>query len=338
MDNYKVFRGILFAAFIFIIVFIIIYAIQVFLLIFASILFAIFLRTISNQLLNRIKISDTVSIFIVLISLLFILIAVGFLLAPAISNQIGKLVNQLPEAWSQFSKNLENFINGEPLTSPSNGINFTNIIFKNIDAFFKSTFFVSATFGFIGSFVIFIFMGIFFALNPKIYKDSFIRLLPIKKRKRANEILTEIDETLSWWLIGKLLAMLIVGFLTSLGLWILGMPLPFALGLVAAILTFIPNIGPFLSAIPAVLIAASQNSMLMLYVIILYIVIQTIESYLITPNILKRTINLPPAGTLSIQLLMGILTGGLGLALATPLAAIIIVVVKMLYVEDVIND
>lgn len=184
----------------------------------------------------------------------------------------------------------------------------------------------------------FLFIGLFLAYDPQTYRNGLVRLIPIKKRKRAQEVLDEVTSTLRWWLVGKFFSMAIIGFFTTIGLWLLGVPLAITLGLIAAILTFVPNLGAILATLPAVLIAASQDLDKAFYVVILYIVIQTVESNVITPTIQEKTISLPPALTISAQLLMAILVGGLGLVLATPLTAMLVVLLRMLYIEDVLNE
>ncbi|WP_420473766.1 AI-2E family transporter [Noviherbaspirillum sp. ST9] len=143
---------------------------------------------------------------------------------------------------------------------------------------------------------------------------------------------------MSLWLRGKLLSMTVVGAATAIGLTILGVPLALALGLVAGLLDFIPYIGPVLAAIPALLIAFSQGPMLALYVILLFIVLQLLEGYLLLPLIERKTVSMPPALTITMQVLMGLAFGLAGIALATPLTAVVAVLVAMLYVEDVLDD
>jgi predicted PurR-regulated permease PerM len=183
-----------------------------------------------------------------------------------------------------------------------------------------------------------LFIGLYVAAQPGLYKNGFVRLMPLEKRNRAHEVLSAVGMTLRWWLIGKMMSMLVVGILTSLGLWLLGMPLALTLGTIAALLTFIPNIGPVLSAVPAVLLALLEGPTQVLYVLLLYLVIQTVESYFITPLIQKRMVALPPALILLAQVLLGVLVGGFGLILATPLAAAALVIVNMVYIEDVLHD
>lgn len=131
--------------------------------------------------------------------------------------------------------------------------------------------------------------------------------------------------------------MILIGSLTTAGLWLLDVPLALTFGVLSALFTFIPNIGPPLAILPAILLALTLSPTRALYVLLLYLVIQTVESYLLTPLLQQRVVSLPPALTISAQILMAVLLGGLGLALATPLTAVSLVLVKMLYVEDVLN-
>lgn len=138
---------------------------------------------------------------------------------------------------------------------------------------------------------------------------------------------------LRWWLVGKLLSMSIVGLLTTAGLWLLGVPLALAFGLIAAALTFVPNIGPVLSVVPPALLALTDEPRVAAYVVALYVGIQTVESYAITPIIQRRTVSLPPALTITAQVALGFLVGALGVAVATPLTAAVMTIVRVLYVE-----
>ena len=126
--------------------------------------------------------------------------------------------------------------------------------------------------------------------------------------------------------------MAIVGVLTAAGLWMIGIPLAFLLGLIAALLAFIPNIGPVIAAVPALLLAFGQGTTAMLLVGAVYLVVQTLESYVITPVIQQQKVALPPALIIAMQVLFGVLFGIAGLALATPLAALGLTLVREIYV------
>ncbi len=124
----------------------------------------------------------------------------------------------------------------------------------------------------------------------------------------------------------------------AIGLTLLGVPLSGTLGLIAAILSFIPSLGPLISVIPAIMLGLTISPMMGLWVALLYLGVQTLEANVITPLIQRRAISLPPAFVLTSELLMGVLLGGAGLAFATPLTAVILVLVNMLYVEDYLKE
>jgi predicted PurR-regulated permease PerM len=130
----------------------------------------------------------------------------------------------------------------------------------------------------------------------------------------------------------------VIGVLTALGLWLLGVELALTLGLLAALLTFIPNLGPVLALVPAVLLALMHSPTRALYVTLLYLAIQTVESYVLTPLVQRRTVSLSPALTITAQVALGVLLGGLGLVLATPLTILLLVLIQMLYIEDTLGD
>lgn len=132
--------------------------------------------------------------------------------------------------------------------------------------------------------------------------------------------------------------MMVVGLLTALGLWLLGLPSALLLGLLTGLLTFVPTIGSTLAIVPPFLLGLSDSFITAIYVVIFYLAIQLVESYMITPLVQRQTVSLPPALTVTAQVLMGVLAGALGVAMATPLAAVILVLVRMLYIEDSLGD
>lgn len=196
----------------------------------------------------------------------------------------------------------------------------------------------STTFSVLANIYVVVLLVAYFLINPFPYAKGIIALFPKSKRQRIRETIKKIYLTLQLWLEGKLLSMLTVGVLTIIGLYILGFPLALTLGLIAGLLSFIPNFGPIISVIPAILVAFTQGPSAVLYVILLYIGVQAVESNIITPVIQRHMIHLPFAMILLAQIIFGILTGVLGLILATPITAAIIVAVRMLYVHDVLGD
>jgi predicted PurR-regulated permease PerM len=198
--------------------------------------------------------------------------------------------------------------------------------------------FFGGVLGALANVVIIVFVGIYFASSPRAYTHGFIKLIPQGKRARAGEVLENIGATLARWLIGKGCSMLIVGAVLSIGLTLLGVPLGLILGIIAGLLDFIPYLGPIMGGVPAVLIALSTSTDLALYTLLLMFAIQMLDGYVLLPFIEARAVALPPALTIIMQLIFGTLFGFAGVALATPLTAALVVLVGMLYVEDILGD
>lgn len=196
----------------------------------------------------------------------------------------------------------------------------------------------ATTFGFFTNTALILFVGIFVAADPGLYQQGVIRLFPKEKRERVQNILNELGDTLWHWMLGRGIAMIITGAGTGISLWLLGVPLAFTLGSITAVLTFIPNIGAIISLALAVLVALSVSPMTAVWVVVIYLVLQLVESNIITPLVQQRQVSMPPALLLACQLLMAALTGFLGVMVATPLLAGAMVVVKRAYIEDVLDD
>jgi len=189
----------------------------------------------------------------------------------------------------------------------------------------------------VGAFVIII-VAVYASLWPKLYVDTFAAILPKARRARLGTVLTDLATSLRWWLVGRLASMAVVGLLSGIGLALLGVPSPITLGVLAALLSFVPNVGPILSLVPAMLAALTVGPTTALYTLGLYLAVQTVESYLVTPLIQQRAVTLPPAIVIVAQLAAGAAFGLLGLLFATPLAVVVKVLVQRLWIEGVLGE
>ena len=345
LDNYKIKEftqkmligvGVIMAAIL--IMLFVYYAIDVVLLFFGAVLLAIFLRGLADLINREARISESAGVLLVSFVLLVILAAAIALLAPSVADQVRHLRDELPKSAQAASEYISRFGWGRTLIAqlPSMNDIMTKIepstVLTRVGGYFSSTV------GAVGNFFVMILLAIYLASEPRFYAHGFTKLFPIDARPRVYEVLTEIGTTLSWWLIGKVASMIFIGLLTWIGLWILGVPLSLTLGLIAGLLSFIPNFGPIMSAIPAILLAFIESPISAVYVAILFIIVQIIESNLVTPYIERQTVELPPALTVFAQLSLGVIIGGVGLILATPLLALIVVIVQSVYIGDVLGD
>jgi predicted PurR-regulated permease PerM len=196
----------------------------------------------------------------------------------------------------------------------------------------------SSTAGVVVNILIVGILGIYLASQPSLYSRGLKHLLPLSYRERAGEVLGVIDESLRRWLVGRFALMVINGALTAIGLKLLGIPLALTLGLLAGLLNFVPNFGPWIAAIPAVLIAFLQGPQQALYVAVLYLVLQSVDGYLLTPLVDRRSVELPPVLTITAQVILGLAFGFIGILLASPLTAVAMILIKMLYIEDLLGD
>lgn len=314
------------------------FAIDVVLLFFGAILLAIFLHGLAGMINRERKLSEGAAVLLVSFLLLAILAGAIAFLAPSVSEQARYLREELPKSAQQVSNYISQFGWGQTLIGqlPSTDEVMQKIEISNVLTRVGGYF--SSTVGAVGNFFMLILLAIYLASEPRFYAAGLTKLFPVNSRPRVTEVLNEIGNTLSWWLIGKTGSMIFIGLLTWIGLWILGVPLSLTLGLIAGLLSFIPNFGPILSAIPAILLAFIESPISAVYVLILFIIVQIIESNVVTPFIERQTVELPPALTVFAQLALAVLIGGVGLIVATPLVAVIVVLVQSVYIQDVLGD
>jgi len=195
----------------------------------------------------------------------------------------------------------------------------------------------TSTLGALGSLFVLLFSALYFAASPQLYVAGTVRLLPPRMRGRGREVMHALGETLGRWFAGQAVDMVVVGLLSWAGLAALGVPLAPTLALVAGLCNFVPFIGALAGAVPAVLIALGQGTSQALWVAGLFLAIQMLEGNLIAPLVQRRAVQLPPALTILSQTVLGTLFGLMGLILATPLTATGMVVVRMVYVEGVLE-
>jgi predicted PurR-regulated permease PerM len=311
---------------------------DVLLLIFAAVLLAIFLNGLADLLRRWIPLGDGWLVLIVAVLLVAMIAGAVAFLAPNVAEQARILRSEVPRAGQQAAEYLARFSWGQAIISQLPTIDDVmakvdpGAVLSRVGGYFSSTI------GVVGNIFVTVLLAVYLASEPRLYSGGLTQLFPITHRRRAAEVATAIYETLRWWLIGKAGSMIFIGVLTWIGLSIIGVPLALTLGLIAGLLSFIPNFGPIISAVPALLIAAIDSPFSAVYVLALYVGVQLVESNVVTPIIERETVELAPALTIVFQIALGALIGGLGLILATPLLAVIVVVVRMVYIEDVLGD
>ncbi|MEO8043524.1 MAG: AI-2E family transporter [Spartobacteria bacterium] len=310
-------------------------ATDVLLLLFAAILFACFLSGLAHLLSDHTPLSRGWALLIVATVLLLALGATIWLLAPQVAAQTDGLVQGLTNSVEQMRARLSQYGWGQRVLAQTPRI---IELAKRADLVARVTGVFSTTFGVLANVVLVGFIGLYLAVSPGIYVRGIVRLFPKPRRDRIREVLDTLGETLRRWLVGRVVLMISNGLLTTIGLELLGVPMALTLGLVAGLLNFVPNIGPIIGAVPAILIAWTIGPMTAVYVLLLYIFLQSLDGYVFTPLVQRKTVHLPPALTISAQLLFGVLAGSMGLLLATPMTAVALILVQKLYLEDVLGE
>ncbi|HEY6988209.1 MAG TPA: AI-2E family transporter [Bryobacteraceae bacterium] len=304
------------------------YAWKLLLLAFAGLLLAVIIHAFADLFERFTHLGPKSSFALTVISFAALIALAIWLIAPRAISEGGQVVKVVPQSLAQAQEYLNQTTWGaftvrvvrRAMSASAEGTRVTSIASDLVNA--------------VGAAVVVIVVGFYAALNPGEYSSGLLRLIPESQRDRAREVARAVIYTLRWWLLGQLVPMIVLGAATMIGLWVLDIPLAFALGLFTALMIFIPYLGALASAIPAILVGLQQGPMTAIYVAVLYLCIHSAEGYFLTPLVQKRAVRLPPIMTILAQLLMWMITGLLGVALATPLAAAALVLVKMLYLHE----
>jgi predicted PurR-regulated permease PerM len=309
---------------------------RVLLVVFAGVLMAVGLGGGADILRRRTPLGRPGGLAVVITLVVVALFVLSGMIGAPLTGQINDLVTQLPDAVGALRNRLTEQEWLDRLFVEPGAMEDLMPSPKEVMGGVTSAF--SRTLGAVANIFVILFIGIYGAADPTAYVSGVVHLTPKRNRERAREVLDALAHALRWWLVGRLTMMSVVGVLTTLGLWIAGIPNPLALGLLAALLSFVPYVGPILSFVPAVLVALMVSLTKVLYVVIVFGFVQTLESYVVTPLVQQRAVSMPPVILITAQIAVGVLSGAIGVLLAAPLAVVVIVLLQMLYVEDVLGD
>ena len=314
---------------------------QVLLLAFAAIVFATAINQLVKWLQKTFKLDRKIAVTISVIGVLAL--AAGFvaLVIPPFVDQFQELITQVPvgleqlNGWNQWLRDLlPDRFTGEFRGLDSITQNVQSYLNTLIGNFFDL---FSSTLGVVLNCLLVIVVTIMLLSNPRPYRQMFLLTFPAFYRQRVQIILKKCEKNLGGWAVGILFNMAVIAILSGVGLLILGVRLPLANSLLAGILTFIPNLGPVLSVVPPTAMALLDAPWKGLAVIILYILIQQVESNILTPIVMEKQVSLLPAVTLLAQVAFAVFFGLLGLFLALPFTVVAQVWLREVLVKDILD-
>lgn len=305
---------------------------DVLLLIFAAILVALLFRAVSGPIERFTPLPERGAVFLAILLVAAVLVGFLWLLGTQLWTQLSLLLESLPDLVAQAESWLGIEGIGDWLARQRLAMFENGALVVNVASYSTTAVEIGA------QALIVLGAGIYLALSPRSYVEGLLTLLPEPQQDRARDTLWTIGRALRLWLVGQLAAMALIGVLTTLGLWLLGVPSALALGVIAGLFEFVPYAGPVLSAVPAIVVGLSEGPGTALSVLLLYVVLQQAEGILVTPLVQQYTVDLPPVLTIFALLVFGTLFGPLGLLLGTPLAVVAMVAVKKLWLREVLHE
>lgn len=331
-------------------------------LVFGSIVIAVFLAAITDLIQRFTKIKRGFALALAIFGVIGLVAGAGTVFRTQVMGQAQQLTDQIPAAWDQARGTLQQWGIELPDLDLDDGQSSDAAVAEaaaeaeqqeesrdnalgggsgllELDRGFAAQIstLLTSVFGAVAYALLVIAGGIYFAAQPKLYRTGILYLFPKSKRPLMGAALNDTVEAIKLWLLGTLFSMGLIGVVTWLGLWLLGVPSPIALGLLAGLLEFVPIIGPIAAAIPAILIAFTQSIELALWTLGLFVVIQQLEGNVVQPLVQKYAVDLPPALLLFSVVAGGYLFGIVGILFAAPLTVATYVLVRRLYVVETLD-
>ena len=308
---------------------------QVLLVIFGGAIFAVLLDGVSTLACQRARVPRWLALTVFILFILGSLGAIGWLMGDRISGQFNQMTQRVTQGYQEAQSYLQSNEWTRRLTPGGDGALMNGIgseLWSRMGGVF------STTIGAVANVFILMVIAVYLGATPDLYLRNTLLLVPPARRDRYAEVFSALGSTLRWWFVGRFSSMAVTGALTGIGLWLAGIPMALSLGLIAGVLSFVPFVGPIVAAIPGILVAWVQSPTKAAWALGVYIVVQLLESNVITPVIQRRAVQVPPTLLIGGQLLLGSLFGFWGVLWATPLIVVVMVIVQHLYLKDVLHD
>jgi predicted PurR-regulated permease PerM len=304
---------------------------SVLLLIFVAILIAVLLSAFADLIARRTPVPKGWSLTVATLVVAALLGTFLYLFGAQLGGQLGQVARQLPEAIDAV---------GARFDIPDAAEKLEEVVQSNADgaALSRAAGLGFTVLGIVADLVLVVVAAIYLAADPDLYRRGATKLFPPSQHERIFDAMTVTGNALRLWFGGQLVSMALVGTLSGLAFWWIGLPSPLALGIIAGVTNFIPFLGPILGSIPAVVFAFTIDMNAVLWTVGAVTVIQQIEGNVIMPIVQRRAVSMPPALALFAIVVFGLLFGFLGIFLAVPLTVTLMVLVKKLWVRQTLGE
>ena len=298
---------------------------------FGAVVIGVLIRALADAIERRTPLGGKGAFYAALLLIALVIGAFAWLFGAQVAAQVSQLSETIPAMWQRIQEWLRTVPGGEALLASVQRVTLDGGSQPSVQRVLGSL-----ANGITG-FLLVLFGAVFIAADPSLYRRGLAMLFPRSRRALADEALGESARAIKLWMLGQFIAMLAVGTLTTLGLWLVGVPAALALGLIMGFLEVIPFIGPIMGSIPILIMALSAGPDTALLALAVILVVQQAEGSLITPLVQKKVVSLPPAVTVFGVITGGLLFGPAGLLFAAPLLVVVFVLVKRLYVEEALD-
>jgi len=319
--------------------------VEVLLLVFIAVLCAVYLSGVTDMLERRFRLARWLGLAIAVVATLAAVVGIGAVIVPPVLAQTQSLISGLPQTLT----NIQNVIAGwareyavlrdTELANPASGL--VASLINDATTFLRGSILPYVTAGgklFIEGASVVV-MSLYLAVQPRLYREGILSLLPPRHRPVGARVLDDAGATLRAWVVGQLLAMLVLAMLTALGLWVLGVPYWLAFGIFTGLVAVVPFFGTLVSTLlPALFVVSTGNWVKVLAVILLGVAVHVVEANVVVPRIMERRLALPPVLTIASVLTMGTLIGVVGLVVAVPVLAVTMVVLRHVLQGEVYGD